>query len=73
MTVAFLVQHSRFILDDHEDVKIVGIYSSLEHAEAAIGRLRGLPGFRNSPDGFSISEYQVDRDHWTEGFVSLTK
>jgi hypothetical protein len=71
MTTAFLVQHSYVSQDGNEDVKIVGVYSSLDRAESAVGRLGALPGFRDSPSGFSISEYQIDRDHWIEGFTSL--
>jgi len=68
--IAFLLQHS-YELDDCEETKIIGIYSSKEHAERAIQRLRSLPGFRNRPDNFHIDGYPVDQDHWTEGYETV--
>jgi len=68
MKHAFLLQHER---PDTEDVKIIGIYSSPESAEAAIERLRTQPGFRDHPNGFAIDPYPLDRDHWADGFVEL--
>lgn len=54
-----------------QDVKIVGVYSSRERAEAAVSRARTLPGFRDHPDGFHIDVYHVDKDHWAGGFGSV--
>jgi homoserine kinase type II len=36
----------------------------------AIARLRAQPGFRQHPNEFCVSGYELDMDHWTEGFVS---
>ena len=63
----FLLLHVRQDEVD-EDVKAIGIYSSHEHASAAVERLKALPGFRDYPKGFCIDEYEVDKDHWVEGF-----
>jgi hypothetical protein len=52
-------------------VKVIGIYSSEELAEAAIERTRILPGFLDDPDSFRIDRYDVDKDHWPRGFVRL--
>ena len=52
-------------------VKVVGIYSSRGLAEEAQARTRLLPGFSEEPDGFTIDRYEVDKDHWTRGFVRL--
>ena len=51
-------------------MKLIGVYDCQEGAEAAVGRMRerDLPGFTDSPDGFEISEYPINQDHWTEGF-----
>jgi hypothetical protein len=57
--------------DDEECVKLLGVYSSRERAEARIEEARGWPGFRDHPDQFEVSEYQVDRDAWTEGFTTI--
>ena len=52
-------------------VKVVGIYSCKLLAEAAEQRSRALPGFRDEPNGFTIEQYEIDKDHWSRGFVRL--
>jgi len=52
-------------------VKIIGVYSSEELAEAAVQRTRVLPGFVDNPDSFTIGRYDIDNDHWPRGFVHL--
>jgi hypothetical protein len=64
----YILQHS-YEIGDCTETKMIGIYSSGHVAELAIERLRSLPGFASKPDDFYIDEYQVDQDHWTEGFV----
>ena len=39
-------------------------------ATAAILRLRDQPGFRDWPGGFRIFHTPLDRDGWTDGFIS---
>ncbi|MFF0390247.1 hypothetical protein ACFYS8_16395 [Kitasatospora sp. NPDC004615] len=56
---------------DGDDVKLLGIYSSEAEAEARIRRARLQPGFANEPDCFQAGEYDLDEDHWTEGFVRV--
>lgn len=68
MEPLFVLLHS---LPETGKVKVVGIYSSRELAEGAEERARLLPGFADEPDGFTIEQYEVDRDHWTRGFVRL--
>ena len=48
------------------DAKLIGVYRSRVDAEQAIDRLRSKPGFREWPDGFSISEYEVGKDQWNQ-------
>ncbi len=71
MDKAFLVQHVHDLSSDDAYVKIVGIYSSKEKAESTVERYRSLPGFKNYPKGFNISEYEIDKDYWEEGFVTV--
>lgn len=68
MEPLFVLLHS---LAETGRVKVVGIYSSRALAEAAEERTRLLPGFADELDGFSIEQYEVDRDHWPRGFVRL--
>ena len=67
MDPLFLVLHGP---PETGKIKVIGIYSSEELAEAAVERARVLPGFVERPD-FHIIKYDVDEDHWTRGFISL--
>lgn len=68
MDPLYVLLHS---LPETGRVKVVGIYSSKSLAEEAEDRARALPGFSDEPDGFVIEQYEVDRDHWSRGFVRL--
>jgi hypothetical protein len=41
------------------------------NAEQRIARARDLPGFRDEPDCFVIDGYELDRDEWLEGYVTV--
>jgi homoserine kinase type II len=70
MATVFILQHERPETEDRmEDVKFIGAYSSHASAQAAVERLRSQPGFRDYPDAFTIDEYEIDKDHWIEGFI----
>ncbi|HEY2379160.1 MAG TPA: hypothetical protein VGH98_24480 [Gemmatimonadaceae bacterium] len=66
--IVYVLQHARPKEDDDEDVKLIGVYSSEAAAEAAIQRLREQPGFSEYPNDFHVDPYELDVDHWTEGF-----
>jgi len=81
MITVYLVQHLH-LLDETEDIKIIGIYRSEAAAMMAIDRVKDQPGFRDFPNvvdsaqegdsqGFHICPYDLDSDHWTEGYVTL--
>ena len=63
--------------DGNEDVeiKMLGIYSTLENATKASERYYLLPGFNcYSKECFMIDEYVVDEDsEWKEGFIGTDK
>ena len=65
MERTYLLQHER---PDTDDVKVIGVYSSMASAQAAIERFREQAGFRNYPNCFTIDAYELDKDHWVEGF-----
>jgi hypothetical protein len=82
MSSVFIVQHLNILPGGREDIKFIGAYRSSEAAHAAIERLKLQPGFRDCPRlldpktddeeaGFYIDEYELDKDHWTEGFVTV--
>ncbi|WP_309728706.1 hypothetical protein [Chamaesiphon sp. OTE_75_metabat_556] len=66
----FGLQHA-YERDCCDETKMIGVYASQSQAEAAIARLSGQPGFSERPDDFSIDEYELDRDNWGEGFVTI--
>jgi hypothetical protein len=67
----YLLQHVHMLDGGDEDVKLIGVYSSRENADAAITRLSQVPGFCDATDGFHVDEYQLDRDQWIEGYSTL--
>lgn len=78
----FVVQHLHTLPSGEEDVKMIGVYSNRQAAEDAVRRLRLQAGFCDFPkiidpltdqesDGFYVEEYEIGKDHWTEGFVTM--
>lgn len=68
MDSVFLLWH----IHDKEDTEghvLIGVYRTEADAKVAIGRLRAKPGFVDAPDGFIYEKYELNRDHWTEGFI----
>lgn len=53
-----------------DDAKLIGTYRTEADARGAIERLRDQPGFRHFPDSFRIDKYELNKDHWKEGFVT---
>ena len=83
MDSVFIVDHLNVHPSGHEDLKCNGVYRTYELAHAAVERLKTQPGFCDKPElinpeidedeaGFYISEYKLDKDHWTEGYVTMT-
>ena len=56
---------------DENDEKLVGVYRTEDHAKAAIDRVKNKPGFRDASGAFEIAKYELDKDHWAEGFVTV--
>ena len=71
----YVLWHVYTLTDDygeHDEEKMIGIYSTKEKAEAAIAEHKDLEGFRDYPlDCFEIHEEVVDRSGWTAGFVTI--
>ncbi len=67
----FTVQHVHEFDDGHEDLKFIGVYSTRPKAEDAVNRLKSQEGFRDLPEGFEVDEYELDEDHWTEGYITV--
>jgi len=72
MSTVFLLHHVHEFEDGHEDVKLIGVFSSEMLARAAQQQVADQPGFRDSPNGFDISEHPVDGNiGWPEGYITL--
>jgi hypothetical protein len=83
MQSVFVLQHLHILPGGEEDVKLIGVYRSLEAARSAAARLGTQSGFRDHPrivdpeedkdrQGFHLQEYPLDTDHWLEGYVTVT-
>lgn len=59
------------VAPDAEDEKelLIGVYRTDEDVKAAIERLKNRPGFRDGPQGFRSFPYELNQDHWTQGYV----
>ena len=64
----YVLQHVRSDDEYGDDAKLIGVYRSAEAAALAMTRLRDQPGFRDHPSGFCAEPYELDKDHWVEGF-----
>jgi len=82
MDSVFVLQHLHTLPSGEDDVKLIGVYRSLEAARSAVDRLSVQAGFRDHPQivdpdqdtddqGFHIGAYPLDKDHWAEGYVTL--
>jgi len=66
----WLLQHVHEFDDGSEDVKLIGVFASREEGEVAQGRVASEPGFRDTPDGFSLTEERLGIVAWGEGYVT---
>lgn len=72
MYQVYVLWHTHELKDDygsHDEIKMIGIFSTKEKAQRAIEQLKDQEGFRDYPVScFEIDEQVVDRISWTEGF-----
>ena len=70
MNSVFILWHS-YDLDGCEETKLIGVYKTQDDAQAAINRLKKQSGFCDRPDDFHIDKYEIGKDHWTEGYITM--
>lgn len=68
METVFLLWHVHK-LDGKDDEKFIGVYRTEADAKAAVERICLKPGFSAFPNGFHVCPYELNQDHWPEGFV----
>ena len=73
MKTVYLLWHRHPFENGPDDVKLIGVYESGFAARQAQARVAGQPGFRDYPEGFEISAYEIGQDHWTEGFTVIDR
>ena len=71
MDKVYLLWYVREWNEDDETELLIGVYRSEADAMGAVDRLKDQPGFVAYPERFEIHDYEVGKDHWTEGFVRL--
>lgn len=71
MANVFLLFHTHDLGEGETDSKLIGVYASLADAQQAQARTAVLKGFRDAPEGFVIDPYEIGKDHWSEGYVTV--
>jgi len=71
MKSVFILWHVRAEPGQEEDPKLIGVYESRSEAARAQERARKQPGFAEHANGFLVDEYEIGKDHWTDGFVTV--
>ncbi len=60
MTTVYMLQYVYHSTESPRETKIIGIYSSVEKANAAAFELQKQPGFIDHPDGFELYTIELD-------------
>jgi len=68
MDVIYEVWYRREYRDRNDTELRIGVYSTEEHAKAAVARLCDKPGFKDWPEGFEIYQITLGRESFSEGF-----
>jgi len=55
-------------IDAYGDEKLIGVYRTEKDALGGIERAKGKPGFSDEGGKFEYTKYELNQDHWTEGF-----
>jgi hypothetical protein len=71
MKEVYVLHHSHDLESEETDIKLIGVYSTKEKAKRAISKLSVQPGFKDTREGFNIDRYEIDKEHWEEGFITV--
>ena len=71
----FMLWHTHELTDDfgvHEEVKLIGVFSSEAKAKEAIALVKDQEGFRDFPcTCFEIDKAKIDQIDWADGFCTV--
>ena len=71
MEYVYKVDHV-YEVENVEEIKFIGIFSSMEKANEVVKSLTLQAGFKDHPiEAFQISKVKIDRIGWAEGFISI--
>ena len=70
--IVYLVWHTHKIDEETDDEKLIGVYSTKALADNALARASLLEGFKDHIADFEVCDYELDKDHWTEGFITVS-
>lgn len=60
MATVYMLKHVYHSTESPWETKIIGIYSSIEKANAAAFELQKQPGFIDHPEGFELYTIELD-------------
>ena len=66
LDTVYLLQYHVALSDRIEKI-LIGVYGTESDARAAQLRMRDKRGFIDSPEGFRIEPYVLNKEHWVEG------
>ena len=70
--VLWHVYERRDDFGEHDEEKLIGIYSAEEKSRDEIQSNKDLEGFKDLPlECFEIYEYEIDRSNWNDGFTTV--
>ena len=55
--------------DSSGDEKLLGVYETKRQASSAKRRLKERPGFFDEGGVFEITDYELNKDYWADGFI----
>jgi len=67
----FLLYYIFEFKDGHEDVKIIGAFSSKKKAKTALTNIKKIPELKKARKYFFIHENSIGRISWEEGFITV--
>ena len=56
--------------EDEEEVRYIGVYSTIDNVKAAIDLLKTKPGFESHPNDYNYDKFELNKTEWSEGFIS---
>ncbi|MFZ4797326.1 MAG: hypothetical protein ACOYMA_07505 [Bacteroidia bacterium] len=69
--IVYLLFHEHKITTTNISIKNCGVYDCEKNIEDAIEILRKAPGFKETPLGFKIVKFILNKTRWLDGFTSL--